>query len=221
MAGCSWRGVLMSSGLTALVARLVRICSVDCRVGVGVRLGAGSSDRPGALVARSLSANSEFCVGNVVSFVMRSVGPALLAFRATFPLKGAERRLAMATATKAARGVGSGRLERRVSSSCSLTGRVEQRESRCALRRVAIGASALAVFLGVSACPALAATATSSASPALRAQARELYAPVRTYERSTTRAQRSRSRSAAGRVGNATNACQRPYQKAPVPGPCT
>ena len=119
----------------------------------------------------------------------------------------------MATATKAARGVGSGRLERRVSSSCSLTGRVEQRESRCALRRVAIGASALAVFLGVSACPALAATATSSASPALRAQARELYAPVRTYERSTTRAQRSRSRSAAGRVGNATNACQRPYQK--------
>ena len=119
----------------------------------------------------------------------------------------------MATATRTARGVGSGRVKRRVSLSCSLTGRFAQPESRCALRRVGIGASALAIFLGLSACPALAETATSSASHALQAQALELYAPVRGYERSTSSVQRSRSRSAAGRVGNVIDACQKPYQK--------
>jgi hypothetical protein len=89
---------------------------------------------------------------------------------------------------------------------------VGQYKSRRALGRVGAVASALAILTGVSACPALAATATSS-TPALRTQARELYAPVGAYEHATSRAQRSRSRAAAGRVGNAINACQRPYQR--------
>jgi hypothetical protein len=90
---------------------------------------------------------------------------------------------------------------------------VKQEKSRRAVCRVGAGASALVISIAMSAGPALAETATSSAAPALRAQARELYAPVTTYEHSTSPAERSRSRSAAGRVGKVIDSCQRPYQK--------
>ena len=83
----------------------------------------------------------------------------------------------------------------------------------CVLRRGGVGASALAIALGVGASPVLAGTSTSSVSPRLRAQARELYAPVRTYEHSTTPAERARPRSAATRVGKLIDGCQAPYQK--------
>ena len=83
----------------------------------------------------------------------------------------------------------------------------------CVLRRVGAGASALAIALGVGASPVLAGTSTSAVSPRLRAQARGLYAAVRTYERSTTPSERARSRSAARRVGKVIDACQAPYQK--------
>jgi hypothetical protein len=82
-----------------------------------------------------------------------------------------------------------------------------------ALRRAGAGASTLVIALGVGASPVLAGTSTSSASPSLRAQARELYAPVSTYEHPTTPAERARSRPAATRVGKVINACQAPYLK--------
>jgi hypothetical protein len=83
----------------------------------------------------------------------------------------------------------------------------------CAVRRVGAGAVLLTVALGVGTSPVLAGTSTSSVSPALRAQARELYGPVKTYEHSTTPAERARSRSASTRVGKVIDACQAPYEK--------
>jgi hypothetical protein len=78
---------------------------------------------------------------------------------------------------------------------------------------VGAGAALLTIALGVGAAPVLAGTPTSALSPALRAQARELYSPVRTYEHSTTPAERARSGSAATRVGRVIDACQAPYVK--------
>lgn len=72
---------------------------------------------------------------------------------------------------------------------------------------------ALAIALGAGSSPVLAGTSTSSVSPVLRAQARELYAAVRKYERSTTPTERSRSRVAGRHVGKVISACQTPYQK--------
>jgi hypothetical protein len=71
----------------------------------------------------------------------------------------------------------------------------------------------LVIALGLGASPVLAGTSTSSVSAALRAQARELYAPVRTYEHSTTPAERARSGSDARRVGKVISSCQAPYLK--------
>jgi hypothetical protein len=84
---------------------------------------------------------------------------------------------------------------------------------RYACRGVGAGASAVAIALGLGASPVLAGTSTSSVPPALRAQARELYAAVGRYERSTTLAERARARSAARRVGKVIDACQAPYLK--------
>jgi hypothetical protein len=89
-----------------------------------------------------------------------------------------------------------------------------RRERRSwAFRCAGAAACALAIALGVGASPVLAGTATSSVSPALRAQARELYAAVRRYERSTTPTERARSRAAARHVGKVIDACQAPYLK--------
>jgi hypothetical protein len=81
------------------------------------------------------------------------------------------------------------------------------------LRCVGAGASTLVIALGVGASPALAGTLSSSVSSTLRAQTRELYAPARTYEHSTTPAQRARSGFAARRVGKVIDACDAPYLK--------
>jgi hypothetical protein len=83
----------------------------------------------------------------------------------------------------------------------------------CAVRRVGAGAVLLIIALVIGACPVLAGTSTSSVSPALRAQARELYAPVNAYEHSTTPAERARPRAASMRVGKVIDACQAPYAK--------
>ena len=88
-----------------------------------------------------------------------------------------------------------------------------RRGSSHVVRDVGACGCALAVALGIGASPALAGPLASPASPSLRAQARELYAPVRRYEHSTTAAQRRRSRSAAEHVGKVIDACQAPYLK--------
>jgi hypothetical protein len=65
--------------------------------------GARTSDRAHVPSRNLRQGIPSHLIGNVISFVMRSVSPALLAFRATSPVRRAERRLAMATATKKAR----------------------------------------------------------------------------------------------------------------------
>ena len=83
----------------------------------------------------------------------------------------------------------------------------------CAVRRVGAGAVLLIITLGIGASPVLAGTSSASVSPALRAQARELYAPVNAYEHSTTPAERARQRAASTRLGKVIDACQAPYAK--------
>jgi len=81
-----------------------------------------------------------------------------------------------------------------------------------ALRRGGRGAAALCIALGVGASPTLAGASTPALSPALRAQAHDLYAPVKSYEQSTSPAQRARSGSAARHVGKMIDACDAPYR---------
>lgn len=80
-------------------------------------------------------------------------------------------------------------------------------------RCVAAGTSMLAIALAVAAFPVTAGASASSVSPAVRAQARQLYAPASAYEHSTTTAQRARSRLDSRRVGRVIGACQAQYEK--------
>lgn len=69
-------------------------------------------------------------------------------------------------------------------------------------------AATAAVSRATGTAKATAAATQATVSTAIRTQARELYAPVRTYERSTTPAQRGAT---ARRVGRIISRCQAPY----------